>query len=71
MLGRRRARREVIGNPAVRRYVAEHGPSEHQFTLGTQWLLAAGELPDDELDRVLSDPRRPGAGEEIRDMGEE
>lgn len=60
-----------VANPALKRSMFHLSTSEHQFTFGTQYASAVYELPEDELDRVLADPRRPGAGEEIRDMGEE
>lgn len=61
----------MIHSELIRAYISHHPIGEHQFLLGTRWLQDVGELPDDELDRVLSDPRRAKAGEEIRDMGEE
>ena len=48
------------------------GESDRRFwCIGTWWLTLANELPDDALDRLVHDPHRPGAGDEIRDMGDE
>jgi hypothetical protein len=38
---------------------------------GSQWVAAVNELPEDQLDRLVRDPRRPGVGDEVAELEDE
>lgn len=49
---------------AYRRY-HDAGCAWGNLLVGTAWLRACDELPEDWLDRLVADPRRPGAGDDV------